>query len=47
MNFIRQHVIPWFTLLLALLALVVVSARSFIPSGLASPAPSGVSVIVK
>lgn len=39
MGFIRQQIVPLVTIIIALFALVVVSARSFIGSDLASPAP--------
>ncbi len=39
MDFIRQQIVPLVTILIALFALVVVSARSFIGTDLAQPAP--------
>lgn len=39
MNFIRQQIVPLVTILIALFALFVVTARSFIPTDLAAPAP--------
>lgn len=39
MQFIRQQIVPLVTILIALFALVVVSARSFIQTDLAQPAP--------
>lgn len=39
MNFIRQQIVPLITILIALFALVAVSARSFIKTDLAEPAP--------
>ncbi|GAB4237198.1 MAG: hypothetical protein Kow0049_22820 [Stanieria sp.] len=39
MNFVRQYLTPLLTILIFLLALVVVSARIFLPSDLAAPAP--------
>lgn len=39
MAFIRQYVVPLLTVLVFLVALVVVSARIFLPSDLAAPAP--------
>ena len=39
MQFIRQQIVPLVTILIALFALVVVSARSFIDTDLAQPAP--------
>lgn len=39
MAFIRQYVAPLFAVLLFLVALVIVSARIFLPSDLAAPAP--------
>jgi hypothetical protein len=39
MNFLRQYITPLITVLIFLLALVAVSARIFLPSDLAAPAP--------
>lgn len=39
MNFIRQQIVPFLTILIALFALVAVSARGFIKTDLAAPAP--------
>ena len=39
MQFIRQQIVPFVTILIALFALVAVSARSFIKTDLAEPAP--------
>ncbi len=39
MDFIRQQIVPLITILIAVFALVVVSARSFIKTDLAKPAP--------
>jgi len=39
MQFIRQQIVPFLTILIALFALVAVSARSFIKTDLAEPAP--------
>lgn len=39
MQFIRQQIVPLITILIALFALVVVSARGFIKTDLAAPAP--------
>jgi hypothetical protein len=39
MNFIRQQIVPFVTILIALFALVTVTARSFIDKDLAAPAP--------
>ena len=39
MNFFRQYITPLLTVLIFLLALVAVSARIFLPSDLAAPAP--------
>lgn len=39
MQFIRQQIVPLVTILIALFALVTVSARSFIDTDLAQPAP--------
>lgn len=41
MSFIRAYVIPLFVVLVFLVALVAVSARIFLPSDLAAPAPIG------
>jgi hypothetical protein len=46
MNFLRQYISPIIILLIFLVALVAVSARIFLPSDLAVPAPMGeISVI--
>lgn len=39
MAFLRQYIAPAFVVLLFLIALVAVSARIFLPSDLAAPAP--------
>jgi hypothetical protein len=39
LSFFRQYVAPFLAILLFLVALVVVSARIFLPSDLAAPAP--------
>lgn len=39
MAFFRQYIIPLLTVLIFLIALVAVSARIFLPSDLAAPAP--------
>uniref|UniRef100_B8HYB7 Uncharacterized protein n=1 Tax=Cyanothece sp. (strain PCC 7425 / ATCC 29141) TaxID=395961 RepID=B8HYB7_CYAP4 len=39
MAFFRQYIAPLFVVLLFLLALVVVSARIFLPQDMAQPAP--------
>ncbi|AFZ53642.1 hypothetical protein VKI21_15610 [Cyanobacterium aponinum UTEX 3222] len=39
MQFIRQQIIPFITIAIALFALVAVTARSFIATDLAEPAP--------
>ncbi len=39
MQFIRQQIVPLVTILIALFALVTVTARSFIDTDLAAPAP--------
>ncbi|BAU65438.1 hypothetical protein STA3757_28230 [Stanieria sp. NIES-3757] len=39
MNFFRQYLTPLLTILIFLIALVAVSARIFLPSDLAAPAP--------
>lgn len=39
MQFIRQQIVPLITILIALFALVAVTARSFIDADLAQPAP--------
>jgi hypothetical protein len=40
MSFFRQNIVPLTILIVFLLALVAVSARIFLPSDLAIPAPS-------
>jgi hypothetical protein len=42
MNFFRQYITPLIVVLIFLLALVAVSARIFLPSDMAAPAPLGV-----
>lgn len=39
MSFFRQYIAPLITVLIFLVALVAVSARSFLPSDLSQPAP--------
>ncbi|MGV2828289.1 hypothetical protein [Myxosarcina sp. GI1(2024)] len=39
MNFFRQYITPLIVVAIFLLALVVVSARIFLPSDMAAPAP--------
>lgn len=39
MSFFRQYIAPLFVVLIFVLALVAVSARIFLPSDLAAPAP--------
>ncbi len=39
MNFFRQYISPLLIVLIFLLALVAVSARAFLPSDMAAPAP--------
>jgi hypothetical protein len=39
MAFFRQYVAPFFVLLVFLMALLAVSARIFLPSDMAAPAP--------
>ncbi len=39
LSFIRQYVAPFVAILIFLVALFVVSARIFLPSDLAAPAP--------
>lgn len=41
MAFFRQYIIPIITLIIFLLAFAAVSARIFLPSDLAAPAPIG------
>jgi hypothetical protein len=41
MAFLRQYLVPFLTILVFLVALVVVSARIFLPSDMAAPAPTG------
>jgi hypothetical protein len=38
-SFIRSYVVPFFVILTFLIALVAVSARIFLPSDMAAPAP--------
>lgn len=38
-SFIRSYVVPFFVILTFLVALVAVSARIFLPSDMAAPAP--------
>ena len=40
MQIFRQYLLPFLTILICLFALVVVSARSFLDSDLAKPAPT-------
>jgi hypothetical protein len=42
MNFFRQYITPLIVVLIFLLALVAVSARIFLPSDMAAPAPVGI-----
>ncbi len=39
MAFFRQYIAPFFIVLIFLVALVAVSARAFLPSDMAAPAP--------
>ncbi|HEY9828166.1 MAG TPA: hypothetical protein V6D19_22235 [Stenomitos sp.] len=39
MTFFRQYIAPLFIVLIFLIALVAVSARAFLPSDMAQPAP--------
>lgn len=39
MNFFRQYIAPLLVVMIFLLALVAVSARIFLPSDMAAPAP--------
>lgn len=39
MNFFRQYIAPFLVVMIFLLALVAVSARIFLPSDMAAPAP--------
>ena len=41
MTFFRQYIIPLIVLTIFILALVAVSARIFLPSDMAAPAPVG------
>ena len=41
MNFLRQYVAPFMVVVIFLLALFAVSARIFLPSDMAAPAPVG------
>lgn len=40
MAFLRQYIAPLVAVIIFLVALVVVSARTFLPSGLSEPAPT-------
>lgn len=40
MQIFRQYLLPLFTILICLFALIVVTARSFLDSDLAAPAPT-------
>lgn len=42
MQFLREYVFPLFVVLIFLVALIAVSARIFLPSDLAAPAPVGI-----
>jgi hypothetical protein len=44
MAFFRQYIAPLLVVLVFLIALVAVSARIFLPSDMAAPAPIGVIV---
>lgn len=39
MSFFRQYVAPFFVVLIFIVALLAVSARIFLPSDMAAPAP--------
>ncbi len=39
MAFFRQYIVPLVVIFVFLVALVVVSARTFLPAGLSTPAP--------
>lgn len=45
MNFFRQYITPLIVVVIFLLALVVVSARIFLPSDMAAPAPVAIEEI--
>jgi hypothetical protein len=48
MNFFRQYISPLIVVLVFLLALIAVSARIFLPSDMAAPAPiENVSLIIQ
>ena len=48
MNFFRQYISPLIVVFVFLLALVAVSARIFLPSDMAAPAPvENVSLIIQ
>ncbi len=40
MNFFRQYIVPSLVVIIFVLALIAVSARIFLPSDLAAPAPT-------
>ncbi|WP_013325361.1 hypothetical protein [Gloeothece verrucosa] len=40
MAFLRQYIAPLVAVIIFLVALVVVSARTFLPAGLSGPAPT-------
>ncbi|MEI6442693.1 MAG: hypothetical protein WCO29_06095 [Nostocales cyanobacterium ELA583] len=44
MAFFRQYIAPFLALLIFALALVAVSARIFLPSDMAAPAPIGMII---
>ena len=46
MNFIRQYIVPLVVFILFAIALVAVSARIFLPSDLAAPAPISVITLL-
>ncbi|MEA5619476.1 hypothetical protein VB711_16740 [Cronbergia sp. UHCC 0137] len=45
MSIIRQYIAPLIAILIFLLALAAVSARIFLPSDMAAPAPIGMLII--
>lgn len=45
MTILRQYIAPFIAILIFALALVAVSARIFLPSDMAAPAPIGMMII--
>ena len=46
MDFVRQYIVPLVVFILFAIALVAVSARIFLPSDLAAPAPISVITLL-